>query len=267
MRQTIWFQPEYNSKKKNIDIYPTNTTILTIEDINIKMNNTKSIFVIDVYSYYDVIRVKWLDILNHIKQIWNNHNKLQNKNNILKIIFLNCERFSKKEWMMFRADPFSINLEFHFITRSLVSIHETILARAHLNRLKSTNESTDWINSWWLNSAKKACSIIKKPFSKDWNEINKIIHEWILFNVDYESAIFYISQILNDAPIEVRCKLKERLLSNLSFLSKNHNRESTKPSIIATTRQHIFYILELCMFIIHEAYHQELKNKPKIMYE
>lgn len=261
MHHTIWYQPEYNSHKNDIDIYPTKTTFLTIEDINVKMNSTKNIFIIDVYSYYDIIRVKWLDILYHIKQIWNNHNKLQNKHDILKIIFLNCERFSKKEWMMFRVNPFSINLEFNFTTRSLVSIHDTILARAKLKRLESTNNNTNWMNSWWLNSAKRVCEIIQRPFSKEWNEINKIIHEWILFNVDYESAIFYVSQILDNVSLETRCRIKERLLSNLSFLSKNHNRETTKPSIVATTRQHIFYILELCMFIIHETYHQELKNK------
>lgn len=256
MNQIIWYAPEYSDTPSiNLDISNC-TQCIEVEDILVNTNKTDT-FVIDVPTYLDVFRQKWVHVLNMMERIQYSNQQFTNKetHKELKIILLSCEYLSEKEWLIFRIYP-NIKGTIHFITKSLVSINNSILSRADLRRVECCNKQHLWHNTWWLESAKRIRKLIQKPFSREWREVNKIIHEWILFNVDYESAIFYTLEELNHKTLEVRCTVMNEILSLLSILSNNRSRESTKSSIIATTRQHMFYIIECCLLIIHKAYHQ-----------
>lgn len=249
MNQIIWYTPEYNNIKDISDCY----RCIEIEDILINTNKNANIFVINVSTYIDTFRQKWLSVLNSIERIQEGNQQFKNNYKDSKIILTSCECLSQKEWLIFQVSNTKIAI--HFVTKSLASVNETILSRAELQRVPCVNNNPQWHNSWWLESAKRVRKLIRKPFSREWREVYKIIHEWILFNVDYENAIFYILEELNNKSLELRCSVMNEILSLLSILSNNRSRECTKSTIIATTRQHMFYIIECCLLVIHKAYH------------
>ena len=264
---TIWYYPEYGSKRMNENelikkIVDTQLNSINIEDIRAKVSKDKDTFVIDVHSNL-YLKEEWINTLEHISSIYKSHKQFSNciQSSTIKIILLNCELFSLNEWKIFRCNPLSQSIDIHFFTCSLASLDETILGRSKCERIQTNNECYNWNQNWWLESANSVCKFIRQDFSKNWKNLSKIIHEWLLFRVDYESAILYVFENMNLKSLKVQCQVLEHLLSLLSILSENRNRECTKSSIQATTRQHMFYILEYCILIIHKAYHQELNKK------
>lgn len=265
---TIWYYPEYGSTQMNdnkLIEYVVKSSLQTIntENIQVQVSNNKDVFIINSITNLDMLKECWINIVNEIYNIYKAHKQFSNckQSNTIKIILLNCEVFSLNEWKMFRHNPLKHPINIHFFTCSLASIDETILGRSECKRIEATNEQYNWHQNWWLESAKFICRFIRKDFSRDWKDLSKIIHEWLLFRVDYESAILYVFESVNIKSLKVQCEVLERLLSLLSILSENRNRECTKSSIQATTRQHMFYILETCILTIHKAYHQELNKK------
>ena len=265
---TIWYYPEYGSTRINDDKLIENVTKISLQTINIEniqaqMSKNRDTFVINVNSNLEIIKEEWIEILDRIYCIYKTHKQFSKhvQSNTIKIILLYCNVFSLNEWKMFRHNPLKHPIELHFFSCSLASLDETILGRSECNRIHATNEQYNWHQNWWLESAKTVCKFIRKDFSKDWKDLSKIIHEWLLFRVDYESAILYVFESVNIKSLKVQCEVLEHLLSLLSILSENRNRECTKSSIQATTRQHMFYILESCILTIHKAYHQELNKQ------
>lgn len=257
MNQIIWYSPEGNDTP-DIGLDLSNCTrCINIDDILVNTNIHTNLFMIYVPTYIDVFRQKWVSLLNSIERIQQGNQQFKNMkySNDINIILTSCECLSEKEWLIFRIFP-TMKMTIHFITKSLVSMNESIRSRAELRRIPCSHHTVRWHNDWWLESAKRIRRLIQKPFSREWREVNKIIHEWILFNVDYESAIFYTLKELDEHSLEIRCSVMEEILSLLSILSSNRTRESTKSTIIATTRQHMFYIIECCLLVIHKAYHQ-----------
>lgn len=256
----IWYYPEYNADYHRMDILkmiaPPIQSTLRILDIECSYHD-KSTLSIDLKNYD--WRMKWFTLIPMIKQIMKNKHFFQHKKTQstppIRVILYHTEMIRPKEWVMFLSSPFRIDV----VVRSLASLDKTFLSKCILHRIPAKNDVFTWKEHPWKASAERMKQALQKPFKK-WRDTRDILYEWMLFDVNYEEAVFDVFQLLETKSLSVQMNVLTELLSLLSLLSMNQNREVMKPTIRATTSQHTFYILERCILIIATAY-AEKQNK------
>lgn len=263
--QHIWYWPEYGTEyyrmtfldtliqKSIMQNTPSNIPKrIQLNDIlcTFHENNIVSVNV----SRYSNWRERWFSLILSIKQyVKSKHFFSSSKKKYpIQLILYHVDNLSQKEWSMFLFAPFRVDI----ITRSLTAIDPVYLAKTILHRVPSVNEEITWKEAPWKESAKRLKENIKNGFT-NWRSTRDILYEWMLFTVDFEEALFDVFQILTHKSLHTQACVMRSLLSLLTFLSINKNREVIKPSIRATTNQHIFYILEQCILLIAKEYHSK----------
>lgn len=251
--QHIWYWPEYGPDYYNMTLLHTltneSTKTIQLNDV-ICTNHETNVYSIDVARYSNW-REHWFSLIPTLKQVVKSKHFFSSKTQSpIRVILYHVDNLSQKEWSMFLLAPFRVDI----ITRSLTSIDPSYLAKTQIHRIPSSEEKITWKEAPWKISAQRLKDNIKRGF-KNWRTTRDILYEWMLFTVDFEEAVFDVFHILDTKPITTQASIMRKLLSLLSFLSINKNREVIKPSIRATTNQHTFYILEQCILIIAKEYH------------
>lgn len=259
-----WYYPEYSSSYTLSTIIRSvsNTDLsfhpIKFDDYTLYQTKNEEYFIINVAWYAKQWRKIWFELLHSIDEYTRNKSYFKkDKRNptILQVILFNTETLSQKDWCIFLTNPINRIVRIHSFTRSLVAVDSTYLSRTKLYRIPATNQDITWKETLWKQSSYRIRELIKDDFHSVWNRVCILLHEWILFDIDFESAIFDVYKILHDKPLSVQCESMHQLLSLLSIYSTNQCRESIKPSIHSTTRQHTYYILENCILCITKAYH------------
>jgi len=252
--QHIWYWPEYGPKYYTMSLMNSligsSMKTIQLDDVicGVHENNT---FSIDV-SRYSNWREQWFSFIPTIKQfVKSKHFFSRKAQPPIRVVLYHVDNLSQKEWSMFLLSPFRVDI----ITRSLTCIEPSYLAKTQVHRVPSSEEEITWKEAPWKISAERLKTNIKCGF-KHWRTTRDILYEWMLFTMDFEEAIFHVFQLLKDTPLTTQTMIMRKLLSLLSFLSVNKNREVIKPTIRATTNQHTFYILEQCILLIAKEYHK-----------
>lgn len=258
--QHVWYWPEYGPRYSTMEILQTlvspSAKTVTIQDISCQLHE-KNTFSIDI-KHYTNWRVKWFHFVPSILQMVKSKQFFasQKDTSPIRVILYHVDHITQKEWSMFLMSPFRVDI----ITRSLTLLDPTYLAKVHMHRIPSSQEESTWKETPWKMSAERIKQAIKKEFSY-WRSTRDLLYEWMLFQVDYEEAIFDVFHVLHEKPLPIQAQCMRSLLSLLSLLSTNKNREVIKPSIRATTNQHTFYILEQCLLTIAKEYHTSCGDK------
>lgn len=259
----IWYWPEYAPyyyRMTLLDkIAPPKTNTINVQDIPCNLHGDHTISV-DLQRYQDW-RESWFSFIPAVKQVIRHRQFFKGGNTLrttnIRVIFYHVDKLRQQEWSMFLTSPFRIDI----ITRSLVAVDPAYLSKALLHRVPVSHQGITWKEQPWKASTDRIRELLCSPnVFQQWRETRDILYEWMLFDVNYEEPIYDLMSLLENHSLIIQRNTMKQLLSLLSLLSTNENREVMKPSIRATTSQHTFYVLEQCILIIAKVYHNNHTN-------